>query len=168
MIKSRFFPQILEIVGNLDGVKLILAGKKEALFNDMKELSKDYKNIEFLGTVPTKDILTLTRKSDATFVIAELKGQRHLNVFNKQFEAMVCGRPILVTKGMYAAEMTEELECGLTVDYNKESVKNAIIMLRDNKQLCEELGKNAFKAAKERYNWEKEKMNLLNVYRTIK
>jgi len=167
MTESRFFPQILEIVGSIDDVKLILAGKKEALFDDMDDLSKIYKNIEFLGTIPTADIIPLTRKSNATFVIADLRGQHHLNVFNKQFEAMVCGRPIIVTKGTYAAEMTEELKCGITVDYNEKSVRKAIIELRDNPHLTQELGKNGFKAAKDRYNWKREKRKLLEVYKEI-
>jgi len=164
---GRFFPQIIEVVGGITGVKLILAGKKELLFNEMMELSKKYENIEFLGTVPTKDILHLTRSADATFVLADTKGQHHLNVFNKQFEAMVCGRPIIVTKGTYAAEMTNELNCGISVDYDKESVKKAIIQLRDNPRLCKEYGMNALKAARERYNWDVEKKNLLKVYKEI-
>ena len=90
-----------------------------------------------------------------------------MNIFNKQFEAMVCGRPIIVTKGTYAGKMTEELKCGLTVDYNRDSVRDAIVMLRDNPDLCRKLGENAFKAAKERYNWNVEKKKLLEVYRGI-
>ncbi|MFW6173815.1 MAG: glycosyltransferase, partial [Elusimicrobiota bacterium] len=167
MGRGRFFPEIVELVGGLDGVKLILAGKKELLFDEIRDLSKKYKNIEFLGTVPTKDILPLTRSADLTFVLADVKGQHHLNVFNKQFEAMVCGRPIIVTKGTYAAELTNELNCGISVDFDKESVKMAIIKLRDNPTLCQELGMSAFKAAKERYNWDVEKKNLLKVYKGI-
>ena len=167
MSKGRFFPEILEVIGNMEGVRLILAGKKEGLFNKIKEMSKKYKNIKFLGTIPKEEILPLTRKSDATFVIVDRKGQHHMNVFNKQFEAMVCGRPIIVTRGTYAGEMTERLRCGLTVEYNKESVREAVLILRDNPDLCEELGKNAFKAAKEKYNWENEKKKLLKVYEEI-
>ena len=167
MSRGRFFPQILDVVENLNGVKLILAGKKESMFDEIKELSKKYSNIEFLGTIPSDKILALTRRGDVTFVIVDLKRQYRLNVYNKQFEAMVCGRPIIVTKGTYAGEMTEKLKCGITVDYDKESVKEAIIKLRDNPKLCKELGKNAFKAAKERYNWEIEKKNLLELYEKV-
>jgi len=167
MDRGRFFPQILEVVGEIKNIKLILAGKKEGLFEEIKEMSKKYKNVEFLGTIPRNEILPLTKKSNATFVIADRKGQHHLNVFNKQFEAMVAGRPIIVTKGTYAAKMTEELQCGITVDYSKESVREAIIKLRDDPGLCEKLGKNAFKAAKERYNWEKEKKKLIRAYEEI-
>jgi len=167
MSKGRFFPDILDVVGNLENVKLILAGKKEGLFEEIKNYSKRFDNVEFLGTIPSSEILPLTRKADATFVITDLKGQHKMNVFNKQFEAMVCGRPIIVTKGTYAGKMTEELKCGLTVDYDRDSVRNAIVKLRDNPDLCRKLGENAFKAAKERYNWDVEKKKLLEVYKAI-
>jgi len=168
MKKKRFFPQIIDIVGNLDNVRLILGGKKEDLYFEMKKYSQKYDNIEFIGTVSSDQILSLTRKSDATFIIVDPNSIHYQKtLFNKQFEAMVCGRPIIVTKGTYAGKMTEELRCGLTVDYSKESVRRAIVKLRDNPKLCEELGRNALKAAKEKYNWENEKIKLLKVYEEI-
>lgn len=165
MIKGRFFPDIINIISEMKDVKLILAGKKEGLYHEMKEYAKKYSNVEFLGTIPSKDILDLTRKGDVTFVLVDGSNkQTKIVMFNKQFEAMVCGRPILITKDTYAGGMTEKLECGLTVKYNKEAVKEAIIKLRDNPDFCEKLGRNAFNAAKKQYNWESEKKNLLKVY----
>jgi len=168
MKKQRFFPEIIDIIGNMENVQLILAGKKENIYYEMQEYSKKYSNIKFLGTIPTHEILPLTRKSHATFIIINPKSKHYQKtLFNKQFEAMVTARPIIVTKKTFAAEMTQELECGITVDYNKESVKKAIITLRDNPELAQQLGKNALKAAKEKYNWETEKKKLLKVYSEI-
>ena len=168
MKKQRFFPEIIDIIGNMENVQLILAGKKENIYYEMKEYSKKYSNIKFLGTIPTNEILPRTRKSHATFIIINPASKHYQKtLFNKQFEAMVTARPIIVTKKTFAAEMTEELKCGITVDYSKESVKKAIIKLRDNPELLEKLGKNALKAAKEKYNWETEKKKLLKVYSEI-
>jgi len=168
MTKGRFFPEIIDLMGQIKGVKLIIAGKKEGLFFEMEKYARDFDNVEFLGTVPSEEILPLTRKADATFIIPNPSSKQHqMTVFNKQFEAMVCGRPIIVTKGTYAGQMTEELQCGLTVEYSEESVKEAILLLRDNPELCEKLGRNAFKAARERYNWDNEKKKLLGVYEEI-
>ena len=165
MKKRRFFPQIIDIVGNLDNVRLVLGGKKEDLYFEMKKYSQKYDNIEFIGTVPSDRIIPLTRKADATFIIVDPNSIHYQNtLFNKQFEAMVCGRPIVVTKGIYAGEMTERLKCGLTVEYNEESVKRAILSLRDSPELCEELGRNAFKVAKGKYNWNNERKKLLRIY----
>jgi len=168
MSRDRFFPEIVDVVGNLEGVKLILAGKKEGLYYEMEKYVKKYPNIEFLGTIPTEQIYPLTRKADATFVLVDPrnKNNRH-TVFNKQFEAMLCGRPIIVTKGTFAAEMTERYKCGLTVDYDEKSIREAIITLRDNPQLRRELGMNAFEAARKIFNWENEKKKLLEVYQEV-
>ena len=168
MKKRRFFPEIIDIIGSLENTKLTLAGKKEDLYYQMKEYSKKYNNIEFLGTIPTPEILPLTRKCHATFIIVDPTSKHYQKtLFNKQFEAMVTGRPIIVTKNTFAGEMTEENKCGITIEYNTESVRKAIIQLRDNPKIAEELGKNALESAKKIYNWEKEKTKLLQIYEEI-
>ncbi len=169
MIKGRFFPDIIDLIGGMDDAKLILAGKKEGLYYEMKEYAKKYDNIDFLGTISSKDILNTTKKGDVTFILVDGSNkQTKFVVFNKQFEAMVCGRPIIITKDTYAGKMTEELKCGLAVEYNKEAIKQAIIKLKDNPDICEKLGRNAFNAAKKQYNWNIEKKNLIKVYEEIK
>ena len=169
MKKQRFFPGIIDIMGNMENVQLILAGKTENLYYQMKNYSKKYSNIKFLGTIPTKEILPKTRSAHATFIIIDPSSKHYQKtLFNKQFEAMVTARPIIITKGTFAATMTEKLKCGITVEYNKESVKKAIISLRDNPERCQELGKNALKAAEKKYNWMTEKEKLLNVYSEMK
>ncbi|MFO8108941.1 MAG: glycosyltransferase family 4 protein [Thermoplasmata archaeon] len=165
MNKGRFFPEIIDIVRELQDVRLVLAGKKEGLFFEMKEYVKGMDDITFLGTIPTDEIIPRTRDADATFVLVDpTSRQNQKTVYNKQFEAMVCGRPIIVTDGTFAAEMTRCNRCGLVVDFTKDSVKEAIERLRDDPELAETLGRNGFKVAKKRYNWDKEKQNLLDVY----
>jgi len=167
MKRKRYFPWILDIIKETN-TKLILAGKKEDMFFEMQEISKKYDCVEFLGTIPMKDIIPMTHKADATFIIVNPKSPHYQRtLFNKQFEAMVCGRPIITTRKTFAGKMTENLKCGLTVDYNRKSMKKAIITLRDNPKLCEELGKNALKAAIEKYNWEAEKQKLVKVYKEL-
>ena len=79
---------------------------------------------------------------------------------------MVCGRPIICTKGTYSGEMTEKLNCGLVVKYTKENVRESIIKLRDNKKLCEQLGKNALIASLD-YNWDVQKKKLIKLYEEL-
>jgi glycosyltransferase involved in cell wall biosynthesis len=88
---------------------------------------------------------------------------------NKIFESMVTGRPIVVTKDMYYSnEFVEKEKFGLGVTNDEESIKKAVIKLRDDLKLQEQLGKNGIKAAIEKYNWEKEKIKLLEVYKGLK
>jgi len=169
--KKRFFPDIIDLVEEIDNVKLVLAGKekdKNAEKKIKKQMEK-YKCVDYLGEIPTEDILPLTRNSDATFILVNVEEDEHYkyNVFNKQFEAMVCGRPIICTENTYSGNITKEKECGLVVTYKREKIKKAIILLRDNKELCKKLGKNAFEAAFKEYNWPKEKEKLIDVYKKI-
>lgn len=169
MTKGRFFPQVINLVNEIKGVRLIVGGKKEGIYDEVERVCAKYQEAEFVGTIPSSEILPRTRMADATFILIDPSNSNsRTTVFNKQFEAMVCGRPIILTKDTYAGRMTEELDCGLTVAYNADAIKKAIEELRDNPSLREKLGRNAFRAAKERYNWEMEKRNLLKVYEEIK
>jgi len=110
----------------------------------------------------------MTKKADAVVCMTspdDLNNSRALA--NKQFEAIVCGRPIICTKGTYPGEFTEKKNVGLMVEYNKEALKYGIIRLRDNKALCKELGKNALKVAIVEYNWEKQGEKLVSLYEDI-
>ena len=169
MTKGRFFPEIIDLVSGIKGVRLIIGGKKEGIYSEVERVCEKYQNVEFVGTIPSSETLPQTHIADATFILVDPSNSNsRTTVFNKQFEAMVCGRPIMITKGTYAGRMTEELGWGLTIAHNEDSIRKAIEELRDNPSLCQELGRNAFRAAKERYNWEMEKRNLLKVYEKIK
>ena len=166
--RERFFPEIVDIVGNIDKVKLVIAGKKENIWKEVKKRSELYDNVEYIGTIPFKEVINLTLNADCIIAMVSPKNMgTKLATLNKQFEAMICGRPIITTRGTYAGELTEKLKCGLTVEYNAEAIKEAIIKLRDNPKLCEKLGKNALQAAIEKYNWENEKKKLLEMYKSM-
>jgi len=171
MSNRRFFPDIVDVVGSIPRVRMIIAGLKGLkgwMFEEVKQCCKKYDNINFLGPIPSEDILPLTRKADVSYMVVDPDDKlNELTLYNKQFEAMVCGTPIITSKGTYAGDMTKKLKCGITVDYNANSIKEAIIKLRDSPKLCAELGKNAIHAAKERYNWDVEKRELLKVYEEI-
>jgi len=166
--KNRMFPEIVDIIGNIKGVKFVIAGKKENLYEEVKERCKKYDNVEFLGTIPFNEVVPKTLEADAIICMINPSDlNNRIGLANKQFEAMVCGRPIITTRGTYSAKMTEKLKCGIVVDYNGDSLKKGIEKLRDNPKLCEELGRNALKAALEQYNWENEKRKLLKVYESL-
>ena len=160
--------QQMSFPGNIKGVKFVIAGKKENLYEEVKERCKKYDNVEFLGTIPFNEVVPKTLEADAVICMINPSDlNNRIGLANKQFEAMVCGRPIITTRGTYSAKMTEKLKCGIVVDYNGDSLKKGIEKLRDNPKLCEELGRNALKAALEQYNWENEKRKLLKVYESL-
>lgn len=162
---SRMYPDLVDIIGTITNVSFIIAGKKENLFEEVQQRSKKYPNIKFLGPIPYNEVIPKTLASDVVICMISPKDRNNkIGLANKQFEAMVCGRPIICTKDTYAGTLIEKLSCGLLVDYTKESITEAIIKLRDNPVLCEQLGKNAFTAGLTQYNWGKEKEKLITIY----
>jgi glycosyltransferase involved in cell wall biosynthesis len=166
--KSRFFPEALDVIGNIKNIKFVIAGKKENMYNLIEELSKKYNNIEFLGSISYDKVVPYTLKSDVILCMINPNDYNNkIASANKQFEAMVCGRPIICTKGTRSGDITEKEKCGLIIEYSKDSLRKGIIKLRDNKDLCKKLGRNALNAALNKYNWGIEKSKLLKLYKNM-
>lgn len=169
--EKRYFPQIIDLTANMN-IKLRIGGmmnkKHEEMIEYVKE--KNYSHVELLGQLKDGDeILKETRKADATFVFCDVSKSENYkyNLFNKQFEAMVAGRPFIVSGGTYAGEIVYKTNSGLVTPFEPDYIKGAIELLRDMEVIRKRLGKNALKAAKEKYNWEKESKNLLAVYKSL-
>ena len=163
--KNRMFPELVDIIGGIEGVRFVIAGKKENLYEEVKKKSNKYDNVEFLGAIPYSSVIPKTLGSDAIICMFDPNDRNsRIGLPNKLFEGMLTGRPVIVTKGLYYNRFIEKEKCGLSIDYSREALKKAVIKLRDNPKLCKELGKNGLTAAKERYNWGNEKLKLLQIY----
>lgn len=166
---SRMFPQIVEYVGTINNIQFIIAGKKARLYTEVEQVSRKYNNVIFLGSIPYHQIIEKTLHCNAILCMLDPSDKNNqVGLPNKIFEAMLTGRPVIVTKGLYYSELVEAEKCGVSVNYDFEEVKKTIIMLRDNPKRCEELGKNGLNAAIREYNWEKQKETLLMVYKRMK
>ena len=167
---ARFVIELTEAAKDLDGIQCIIGGiGKPDFVNAVIKKCKDADNIDFIGKVPFNEVIPTTQKCDAVVcMIDPYVVNNKIATANKQFEAMVCGRPIICTKGTRSGEITENEKCGLLADFTISSLRKSIIKLRDSPKLCEELGKNALKAALTKYNWEIEEKKLLDLYKEIK
>ena len=81
---------------------------------EMAQLEKDFDKV-----------IIVDARSSYEFSTLRIKGAVNIPVASKQFEAMVCGKPILCTKGTYSGELTEKEHFGLSIEYNKEALKVA-------------------------------------------
>ncbi len=165
--KSRFVRELVDVVGSIDGVQLKIGGEKE-LYQEIEKKSAEYENVQFLGTVPLEAVMPLTKESHVIFCMFDPESRiNQVGTPNKIFEAMAMGRPTIVTKGILSGSIIEDEKCGLAVEYDKDSLSEAIVKLRDDRELCAELGKNGLKAAKAKYNWKAQEGTLLNLMTRI-
>ncbi len=167
---NRFLLELVDVASEIKDINCIIGGIGADL-NYLEELERrcaKSKNVNFIGKIPMNEVVPMTKKSD---VVVCMINPSNINTkyatANKQFEAMVAGRPIICTKDTRSGEITKQENCGIVVDYDKKSLKEGIIRLRDSPKLCIELGKNALNAAISRYNWEHEEKKLVKLYKKI-
>jgi len=168
--KDRFFPQIIDKLAEIPDIKFEIAGRKENMdiYKQVEKSVTKYSNVTFLGTIPVDRVIPLTMEADCVLCPLDPSVQSYkVALANKQFDAMVCGKPIICTKGTYPGDLTEKLNCGLIVDYNLDALKEAVIKLKNNPKLCEEFGKNGLNAAKKKYNWDMQKHIFLQLYKDL-
>jgi glycosyltransferase involved in cell wall biosynthesis len=172
--KALNLDKVFTAIESIEGVKIVIAGYGD-LVEEIKECARKMPDkVQFIGEIGHAEVLERSAKADLLFVLRDpivlvnkyICGSKVLE--SKVLEAMMCGRPILVNKGTSTANKVREENCGLVVDANNiEEIKKAIIRLRDNPELCEELGANARKAHEERYSWEIMEGRLLALYQEL-
>lgn len=163
--KTRGILQLLDAVKDEPGVELIVAGTGEHE-DELIELFNGYKNVTYIGQVSHPEALKLTYISDAVFGFYDPRiPNNRLASPNKLFEAMMCATPIVVNKETTMANIVEEENCGIVVPYfDTNALKNALMRLKDNPQLCAKLGENGRLAFEKKYNWEVMEKRLINLY----
>lgn len=156
---------IMAITGT-DNVNLIIAGYGD-LVEEIREWSDKLPDkVQFIGQISHPEVLERTMTADLLIALHDptlLTNQ--FGIPNKLFEAMMCRKPILVSKGTVAAEIVEKENCGLVVDSSStEEIKEAIIRLKESPELCQLLAANGRRTYEQRYNWEIGRQRLVNLY----
>lgn len=161
--------KVVDAIKDIEGVKLIIAGYGD-LVNNIKEWSSRLpEKVEFIGKISYEEVIERGLKADLFFVLRDsaVPANRYTcgsNLFN----AMICRRPILSNQGTSTATKTYQENCGLVVDANNtEEIRGAIVRLRDNPELCRELGANARRAYDQKYSWEIMEKRLLDLYQEL-
>ncbi len=161
--------KLFAAIQDIDGVKLVIAGYGD-LTDEIEELSSRMPDkLEFIGKISYAEVIELGLKSNLFFNLRDaIVRTNRYTCGSTLLNAMSIGRPILVSTGTSTTTKVSEENCGLVVDAdNLEEIKEAIIKLRDNRVLCEELGANARKAYEQRYSWKIMEQRLAALYEEI-
>lgn len=166
--KTRGLKQLVGVIKDEEDIKLVIAGAGEDE-TEFKDVFASYTNIEFLGYVTHKEAIRLTYQSDAVFGFYDpTVPNNRLASPNKLFEAMMCRTPIIVNGETTMADIVRKKNCGLVVPYNDvKALKDAILKLKNNPQLCKQLGEDGRRAYEEKYNWKIMEKRLLDAYKDI-
>ena len=163
IIKDQGLDIVTAAMEDLNGVCLVLAGRiaDKELLEKMTKLP----NVTYVGLLERADSLKLEDSSDAMVVLYDLQYRKNqLSSPNKIFEAMMCGIPVITNMEV---NLVNEIDCGITVEYNIEQVKDAIERLRDDSALRVRLGSNGRNAFVEKYNWDNMEKKLYEIYSSL-
>lgn len=156
-------------IKDIEGTQIVIAGFGDSV-EEIQEWVRQMPNkIQFVGKISHEEVLTRGASADLLFALRDplVPASKYI-CGSKLLEAMICGRPILVSKGTSTASKVHEENCGLVVDSNNvEEIKKAIVSLKDNPELLSQLGSNARRAYEQRYNWQVMEQRLIALYQEI-
>jgi len=165
----RGLQYMIQAVEELDDVALFIggAGPEQAT---IEKAAGRCSRIKYLGRLPSyEDIIKRTMAADVLFRFSD--PAHHKTKYespNKLFEAMMCGKPIIVSEGSLMSKTVEKEHCGLCVPYGDvAALKDAILTLKNDPDLRRRLGENGRNAYEERYSWALMQNRLVNTYREL-
>ena len=167
--KARFLQETIEVCRDIKHMQFIIGGfgVLEASISSLAKQAPLH-NIIFKGKIPLEQVIEHTCNTDAILCMLDPKNKNNqVGPPNKLFEAMVCGRPVIATKGTYSGSIVKRVGMGCTIDFSKESLKKAILDLRDHPEKRETMGKKALHAALSGYNWKEQEHQLHQAYQKI-
>ncbi len=126
-------------------------------------------NIAWHGRIPYQQALALSQAADVLFATYDPAIPNHrYSSPNKLFEAMMLGKPVIVSSQTNIDAIVLKEECGLVVPYgNIDQLDASLSVLAQNRELRQQLGKNARRAYESCYSWSQMSERLLRLYRTI-
>lgn len=125
--------------------------QKERLIQKTKQ--KNLQNVNFLPVQPYEKI-PFTMTSGDVIVVCQQPGTENFCVVGKIYTALAAGKPILaiINKKSEIARIVKKYQCGIVVNNNDtKGVVDAILRLRENKNLCEEMGKKSRQALENKF-----------------
>ena len=159
----------LQKVGSLVIFVIAGDGREKPKLEKLVEIKK-LKNVIFLGKISKYEVVNLYRRAIACIVLFKNLPVLSTSSPNKFFDAISTGKPIITNMGGWIGEMVESNKIGFSVENdNPQSIVNAVDKLinMDKKQI-EEMGQNARKLAKEKFNQEDMVEKLEKIFQKIK
>jgi glycosyltransferase involved in cell wall biosynthesis len=120
----------------------------------------------YLGTVPYEEVLDRTAAASAVAALYDPRvPNNRFAAPNKIFEAMMLGKPVLVSAETLAADIVREVDCGIVVPYgDRKALQRALESLMLSPQTCAAMAARGRAAFESRYNWGAMEPRLLRLY----
>lgn len=131
-------------------VAFVWVGPDEGKADEVSEIIKGHKNMQYLGPIKGKDKIAEMYQASDVYVLPSYREGLPLTLF----EAMASGLPIVASPVNGIPYEMKELENGLFCEYgNIELIEKQILRILDDRKLAKEMAKNNIKKA-QGYQWD--------------
>lgn len=135
-----------------DDVVFVIAGDGKCL-PKLREMVEGLPNVRLVGSLPKKDVPILTRSADVLMTLFADVPILATNSPNKFFDGLASGRPMIVNSNGWTKDLVEQNRCGVYVPAGDGvALADAIERLAADRDLLEEMGRNARRLAEERFS----------------
>lgn len=139
-----------KLLENEKGIKFKMIGNGQ-LYDEIIALSKELniKNIDFIEWVEYNKLVNEINKADVILGIFGGTDKSSRVIPNKVFQAIACGKPVVTGDSPAIRELfTDKENIALCENRNAESLRNAILELKNDNGLRENLANNSYKIFK--------------------
>ena len=170
--KIRGLHFVVESFLYLENIKLNLAGSFSHGTNEFENGIRalpSWEKVNFYGHVSRQEVGEIFSNSKAGLVTL-LPLPNHIDSQPiKMFEYMSAGIPVIASNFPLWKEIIEVGNCGMCVNPEEpKEIAEAISKIIDNPELAHQMGVNGRKLVIDKYNWDIEKMKLIEVYKNFK
>lgn len=166
--EQRGVKQLIEAAA-ICKVKIYLVGTfNETDFKNKLQELPAWQNVVECGHLTRKEVAEVMAKSICG-AVTFLPIPNHCNAQpNKMFEYMSASLPVLCSDFPLWKEIIEDNKCGVCVDPKSPiSIAEGIKKITNDVTIMNQMGKNAYEAIINKYNWEKESDKLLFTYHNL-
>ena len=145
---------ILNIVGDGD----------ESEVESVKKMAIQNKNINFLGNKKGYELVRQYQENDVFIIVSSYD-----NYPNVVFEAMASGLPVIGTNVGGIPSQIVDRKTGILVRLNDiDDLKESILVLANNRNLREQMGKNGRRRVEQEFSWDQSAVELEKLYQGIR
>ncbi|MEK7162808.1 MAG: glycosyltransferase [Patescibacteria group bacterium] len=165
---DTLIPAFAEVIKKEPKAILVLAGPDDDGYGEKIKLQitnyklKIGKDVIFVGMILGEDKIAAYRESDI-FVLSSYSENFGMAVV----EAMIVGKPVVVTKGVGISKEVEAAGAGLVVEKDVSQIADAILKFLENPQIAAEMGRRGRELVEKEFSSEKVAEKWIEEYNKI-
>lgn len=125
-------------------------------------------NVEYKAWLPYEVMVEELERSKIGIIVPHPIERYKSNYPVKMFEYMAAGLPVIASREGESAQFVKEADAGILTDpLNVDEIAAAVILLAENPEVAEEMGRRGRDLIFNKYNWEKESEKLVLLYESL-